>query len=312
MQSIPSDTERRLLEALVQNSRYTPQVIGKLLGKSRNWVSRKIRSLVKSRVIRSYTTIVNPAMVKTARNTILFMKSNPREQDVSKKVLQMEELESLDGVVGEFSLIGFFRFDSEGSFEDLLDRVDNVVASSGSGKYHLAQILTTYKKNGFRIIPNESGDTYISPKEMSLLRIMRYHKPTLEKPYPLSQEAIGKKMNPPMRQPAVSKAINKLLLKRAIVGYSIEVDFGIIGLPVKFFVRMKVSPGTAAETAQKLIEMDAVWDLYRTSEDYSLLATVRTKSIKSFNTFLRELYGIENVIDTHSYVSLEEWSLRSN
>ncbi|MFW9768429.1 MAG: Lrp/AsnC family transcriptional regulator, partial [Candidatus Thorarchaeota archaeon] len=175
-----------------------------------------------------------------------------------------------------------------------------------------AQILTTYKKNGFRIVPNEPGDTYISPKEMSLLRIMRYHKPTSEKPFPLAQEAIGKKMSPLMRQPAVSKAINKLLLKRAIVGYSIEVDFGMIGLPVKFFVRMKVSPGTAAETAQKLIEMDEVWDLYRTSEDYSLLATVRTKSINSFNTFLRDLYGIENIIDTHSSVSLEEWPLRSN
>jgi DNA-binding Lrp family transcriptional regulator len=267
---------------------------------------------VKSGVIRSYTTIVNPARVKTARNTILFIKSNPREQDVSKKVLQMDELESLDGVVGEFSLIGFFRFDSDGSFEDLLDRVDNVVASSGSGKYHLAQILTTYKRNGFRIVPNEPGDTYLSSKEMSLLRIMRHQKPTPEKPFPLTQEAIGKKMKPPMRQPTVSKAINKLLIKRAIVGYSIEIDFSIIGLSVKFFVRMKVSPGTAAETAQKLIEMDEVWDLYRTSEDYSLLATIRTKSIKSFNTFLRKLYQIENIIDTHSYVSLEEWPLHSN
>ncbi|MFX1482761.1 MAG: Lrp/AsnC family transcriptional regulator [Promethearchaeota archaeon] len=307
MQLILSDTEQRLLEALVQNSRYTPAVIGQLLGKSRNWVSRKIKGLVKSGVIRNYTTIMDPAQVKAARDTILFMKSNPRERDVSRKVLQMEELECLDGVAGDSSLVGFFRFDSQGAFEDLLDRVDSVVASSTAGKYNLVQVLTTYKKNRFRIIPHESNSSHLTPKELNLLRIIRRQHATSENPFPLTQEAIGARMSPPMRQPAVSKAIEKLTLKHAIVGYSIDIDFRYIGLPAKFFVRMKVSPGSAAETAQKLVEMDEVWDLYRTSEDYTLLATIRTRSIDSFNSFLRTLYQNENILDTQSYVSLEEW-----
>ncbi|MFW9833572.1 MAG: Lrp/AsnC family transcriptional regulator [Candidatus Thorarchaeota archaeon] len=302
-----SDTEKQLLELLVRHSRATPRLLGQTLGKSRNWVSRAIKKLVSSGVIRSYTTIIDPAKVKTARDTILFIKSNPREKDVSKNVLQMEELESLDGVTGDFSLIGFFRFDSHGSFEDLLDRVDRVVASSSAGKYNLVQILTTYKKNGFKISPHSSNDSFITSKELALLRIMRRQKPTPEKPYPITQEAIGKLMDPPMRQPAVSKALEKLVMKRAIVGYSIDIDFCIIGLSVKFFVRMKVSPGTASETAQRLVEMNEVWDLYRTSEDYSLFATVRTDSIESFNKFLREVYEDKSVIDTQSYISLEDW-----
>ena len=102
MRLILSELEKQLLEVLVQNSRYTPAIIGKTLGKSRNWVSRSIRGLVKKGAIRSYTTIVNPVQVKSARDTILFVKSNPREQDVSKKILQMEELESLDGIAGDF------------------------------------------------------------------------------------------------------------------------------------------------------------------------------------------------------------------
>jgi len=262
---------------------------------------------VKNGVIRSYTTIVDPSQVKAARDTILFMKSNPREQDVSERVLQLDELESLDGIAGEFSLVGFFRFDSPGAFEDLLDRVDNVVAKSGTGKYNLVQILTTYKKNRFKIGPRRPTESYLSPKELELLKTMHRQKPTSEKPFPLSQEAIGKLMKPPMSQPAVSKAIEKLLIKRAIVGYSIDIDFSYIGLPAKFFVRVKVSPGTASETAQELTGMDEVWDLYRTSEDYSLFATVRTESIESFNRFLRNLYKNECVLDTQSYVSLEEW-----
>ena len=312
MHLILSEAEHNLLEILVQNSRYTPAIIGKLLGKSRNWVSRTIKSLVKNGIIRSYTTIMDPAQVEIARDTILFMKSNPREQEVSKKVLQIEELESLDGVAGDFSLIGFFRFDSQGAFEDLLDRVDRVVASSGSGKYNLVQVLTTYKKNRFKIVPRESKGSSLSSREMEVLRIIRRQKPTSEKPFPLTQEAIGRQLTPPMRQPTVSKILEKLTIKRAIVGYSIDIDFRLIGLPVKFFVRMKVLPGTASETAQSLVDMDEVWDLYRTSEDYSLLATVRTGSIDSFNNFLRKLYENECVLDSESYISLEEWFIPVN
>ncbi|MFW9794156.1 MAG: Lrp/AsnC ligand binding domain-containing protein [Candidatus Thorarchaeota archaeon] len=307
MQLILSDTEKKILEALVQNSRYTPAVIGQLLGKSRNWVSRKIRTLVGKGIIRSYTTIVNPTLVKGARDTILFIKSNPRELDVSTKFLGMDELESLDGIAGDFSLVGFFRFDSEGAFEELLDRVDSIVVSSGTGKYNLVQVLTIYKKNRFKTIARESQELHLSPKELALLRIIHRQKPTSEKPFPLTQEAIGKRLNPRMSQPAVSKAIDKLVIKRAIIGYSIDIDFGYIGLPVKFFVRMKVSPGTASETAQKLADMNEVWDLYRTSEDYTLFATVRTESIEAFNRFLRKLYENESVLDTKSYISLEEW-----
>lgn len=307
MQLILSEAEQSLLELLVQNSHFTPSIIGQLLDKSRNWVSRTIKGLVNKGVIRSYTTIVDPAQVKAARDTILFMKSNPREQDVSKKVIQMEELESLDGIAGAFSLIGFFRFDSQGSFEDLLDRVDSVVASSGTGKYNLVQVLTTYKKNRFKMVLSESTESHLSSKTLALLRIIHRQKTTPEKPFPRTQKAIGKLMNPPMHQSAVSKAIEKLTIKRAIIGYSIGVDFSFIGLPVKFFVRMKVAPGTASETAQQLVDIDEVWDLYRTSEDYTLFAIVRTKSVESFNRFLRKLYENENILDTQSNISLEEW-----
>ncbi len=309
MEMMPSDVERHLLEAIVRNSRDTPAILGQSVGKSRNWVSRTIRGFVRRGIIRGYTTIIDPAQVQGARVTVLFMKSNPREQDVSEKLMEIEELESLDGIAGDFSLLGFFRFDRQGAFEDLLDRVDSVVATSGAGKYNLVQVLTIYMKNRFRIIPNDSSESYLSQKELALLRIIYCHKPTLESPFPLTQEEIGSRMNPPLSQPAVSKSIEKLLTKRAIIGYSINTNFSLIGLPVKFFVRIKVSPGTASDIAQKLTSMREVWDLYRTSEDYSLLAMVRTSSVMTFNQFLRRLYESEDVLDTESYISLEEWFL---
>jgi DNA-binding Lrp family transcriptional regulator len=307
MQIMLSEAERLLLSALVQNSRYAPAVLGQIIGKSRNWISRTIKGLVKSGAIRAYTTVIDSAQVQGTRGTILFMKSNPREQNVSSRLMEMEELESLDGIAGDFSLLGFFRFDSPGIFENLLDRVDSLVASSTAGKYNLVQVLATYKKNRFRIASHVSRESYLSQKELALLRIMHRHEPTLDNPFPLTQEEVGKRMSPTLSQPAVSKAIEKLTLKRAIVGYSIITDFGLIGLPVKFFVRIKVAPGTVSDIAQNLADLREVWDLYRTSEDYSLLATVRTNSVVAYNQFLRKLYENQNVIDTESYVSLEEW-----
>jgi len=307
MQIILSEAEKLVLEALVQNSRYSPDLIGQMIGKSRNWVSRTIKGLVKSGVIRGYTTIVNPSLVQGARGTILFMKSNPRESNISQKLMEMEELESLDGVSGDHSLLGFFRYNSQGIFEDLLDRVDRVVASSGTGKYHLVQLLTAYKKDRFRVITLETPQAPLSEKELELIRILYRQKATIENPFPMTQEKIGTLMNPQLSQPAVSKAIDKLLLKRVIVGYSIDLDFSLINLPVKFYIRIKVAPGTVSDIAMKLVENDDVWDLFRTSENYRLLAMVRTDSIGSFNQFLRQLYEDSNVLDTLSYISLEEW-----
>jgi DNA-binding Lrp family transcriptional regulator len=302
-----SHAEMSLLKALVQNSRYTPAVLGQIIGKSRNWISRTIRSFVKNGVIRAYTTVIDPAQVQGTRGTILFMKSNPREQNVSSRLMGMEELESLDGIAGNFSLLGFFRFDSPSIFENLLDSVDRIVASSAAGKYNLVQVLATYKKSRFKITSHNSRESFLSEKELALLRIIYRHEPTIDNPFPLTQEEIGKRMKPPLSQPAVSKSIERLTLKRAVAGYSILTDFGLIGLPVKFFVRIKVAPGTVSNIAQNLADIDEVWDLYRTSEDYSLLATVRTSSVMAFNQFLRQLYQDEDVLDTESYISLEEW-----
>jgi DNA-binding Lrp family transcriptional regulator len=307
MQIILSDDERLLLEALIQNSRYSPGFIGKMMGKSRNWVSRTIKGLATSGVIRAYTTVVNPNLVQGARGTILFMKSNPRELNISEKLLAMEELESLDGISGYHSLLGSFRFDSQGDFEKLLDKVDHVVASSGAGKYNLVQILTAYKKNCFRIVQPSGHRSPLTTKELALLDILYRHEPTNENPFPLTQAKIGELMNPKMSQSAVSKAIDKLTIKRAIVGYSIDIDFNLIHVPLKFFIRIQISPGSANEVVQKLVKDEHVWDLYRTSEDYSLFATIRTRNIESYNQFLRDLYANECVLDTHSYLSLEEW-----
>jgi DNA-binding Lrp family transcriptional regulator len=302
-----TDSEIRLLNVLLTDSRKSLAVLGEKVGKSRNWIGRTIRKLVRERILLAYVTVFDPAQVYAERNTMLLIKTNPRELDVSQGLLEMGELESLDGISGEHSLLGLFRFRGSGTFEKFLDDVDQVVAKSRADKYQLVQVLTTYKTHGFTLRDTPPKAQLVSAKDWELMRTIYRQAPREESPFPLSQSGIGQKMNPCLSQPAVSKAMRRLEGRGAIVGYSVDIRFSNIGLPIKFFLQIKPRAGMIAQTARMVSTMEEVWDLHRTSEDFSLFATVRTDSVDGYNRFLRELYSNENVLDTQSQISLEEW-----
>ena len=147
----------------------------------------------------------------------------------------------------------------------------------------------------------------VSEKDWELMKVIHRQSPTDDNPFPIPQGEIGKRMTPPLSQPAVSKAMQRFQEHGAIVGYSVDIHFKFIGLPIKFFLQIKVKPGTIASTASRISMISEVWDLHRTSEEYSLLATIRAHDINHYNRFMRELYKDNNVLDTHSEISLEEW-----
>ncbi|MHA1909304.1 MAG: Lrp/AsnC family transcriptional regulator [Candidatus Thorarchaeota archaeon] len=306
MQSI-TQSEKLLLDSLIRNSRTPVANLGEEVGKGRNWVSRTVKRLVKQGIIRAYVTVLDPAQVYAERNTILIIKTNPREIGVSEALLKMPELESLDGVSGEHSLLGLFRFRGSGAFQDFLDDIDSAIAKSGSGEYQLVQVLTTYKTQGFRVKKQSERKKTISPKDWDLISVLSRQQPTEDNPFPISQGELGKRMGSSLSQPAVSKAMRRLEERDAIVGYTIEPDFKCYGLPIKFFLQIKTSPGKIAETASDISVWPEIWDLHRTGADYSLFATIRTGSVDEYNSFIRRLYRNENIVDTNSIISLEEW-----
>ena len=301
------DSEKLLLTLLLKNSRSSVATLGEKVGKSRNWVTRSIHKLVRNKVIQAYVTVFDPAQVYAERNTMLLIKTNPRELDVSQGLLKMIELESLDGISGDHSLLGLFRFRGAGTFAQFLDRVDQVVAKSKAEKYQLVQVLTTYKTHGFPLSGRSPEPQLVSSKDWDLMRTIYRQSPTEEHPLPLNQVEIGKRMEPCLSQPAVSKAMRRLEARGAVVGYSVDIRFADIGLPIKFFLQIKPTPGTIAQTAQSISTMSEVWDLHRTSEEFSFFATVRTASVDEYNRFLRRLYENEDILDTQSQISLEEW-----
>ncbi len=301
------ESEKKLLKLLQHDARTSIVTLAERIGKSRNWVARTIKSLVKKRIIRSYTSILDPSQVYVERNTILLLKTNPRELGVSESLLDMPELESLDGVSGNYSLLGLLRFRSSRAFELFLDRIDKIVAGSGARIYNLVQVLTTYKTAGFEIERRGIREGNLSNTDWNLIGVLARYQPTPERPLPLTQREIGERMQPSLSQPAVSKAMRRLEENQTVIGYSIDIDFKHINLPIKFFLQVKAKPGRVAEAAKTMSLMDEVWDLHRVGEDYGLFATVRTCDVESYNRFIRRLYENEDVEDTQSQISLEEW-----
>ncbi len=308
MHSIP-EKQLELLKLLLSNSRLSVSTLAERIGKGRNWVTNNVKRLVEKRVIRSYVTILDPAQVYAERNTITLINTNPRETGVSEALLKMDALESLDGISGEHSLLGLFRFRDASKFEEFLDNIDKVVAGSGSQNYNLVQVLSTYKTHGFSLERATRLSTTIASSDWELMKVLTRFSPTDYHYLPLTQLEIGKKMRPTLSQPAVSKAMRRLEERGAIVGYSIELEFNKIGLPIKFFLEIKPQPGSIADTAKRISHMKEVWALHRVGEDFSLFATVRTKSVDAYNSFLRALYANEDILDTRSQISLEEWLL---
>ncbi len=308
MHDIPT-TEAQLLRVLLTDSRCGIRHIADTIGKSRNWTAHAIRRLVSERVIRSYRIIVDPSLVYVERNTVLRIKTNPREEQLSRALLEMRQLESLDGISGEHSLLALFRFRNAGEFSTFLDDIDRTVAQTRAQSYETVQVLTTYKSHGFVLQPRDAVPQRITDMDWSLLRVITVQRADQEHPFPLTQEQIGSMLEPPMSQPGVSKRLRRLEDAGVIVGYSADIDFSRVGLPIKFFLQVRPRPGTVSSTARYVSTLPEVWDLYRTGEDFSLFATVRTASISEYNAFLRRLYQHPDVIDTRSQVSLEEWDV---
>jgi Lrp/AsnC family leucine-responsive transcriptional regulator len=306
-----TESERALLGLLLKNSRMSHITLGEHTKKGRNWVARTVKKLVKLGVIRSYTAILDPSQVYAERNTILLVKTNPRELGVSEALIGMPELQTLDGISGEHSLLGLFRFRSPMEVEKLLDDVDRVVAKSGAQTYNLVQVLATYKTNGFIVRKTHNSSPSLTAKDWELLSVIRRRIPSYKKPFAPSQEDIGKAMKPQISQPAVSKAMARLESKGAIAGYSLDINYSYVGLPIKLFLQIRPRPGNVATAAKRISQMEQVWDLHRVSDDYSLSANVRVESVTSYNRFIRTLYENEEVLDTQSQISLEEWFIPS-
>jgi DNA-binding Lrp family transcriptional regulator len=296
-----SDVERAVLSLLLEDSSIGVKGLAERLGKSRNYVARLVYGLFERGVLRGYSVVLNPLKILYDRSIFLFVKTNPHEVDIVRGLLGLPEVQVLDGISGEYSLLGLFRFRSPAEFSSFLSGLDRLMVISRFKKYRLVDVLATFKESGF-VIPDSKGGFYnLSEFDWNLLGILRRQVGSM----PYSQTDVAKRLG--VSQPVVSRSISRLRSENVIVGYTANIDFSVVGLGAKFYLEIRVDPRSYLSVARKLCGFSEVWSLYRSGEDYGLMAVIRVRDIKHYNELLLKIFEMEDIIDTYSSVVFQEW-----
>ncbi|MGQ9723125.1 MAG: Lrp/AsnC family transcriptional regulator [Candidatus Jordarchaeum sp.] len=293
--------EEAVLNLLLEDSSLGVKGLAERLGKSRNHVAKVVNRLFERGVLRGYSVVLNPLKILFDRSIFLFVKTNPHEYDIVRGLLDLPQIQSMDGISGEYSLLGVYRFRSPSEFSSFLSGLDRLMMVSRFKKYRLVEILTTFKESGV-VVPDSKTDYYpVSDFDWKLLNILRQQ--TNPMPYP--QTDLAKKLG--VSQPVVSRRISKLRSEDVIIGYTAKVDFSAMGLDAKFYLEIRVDPASYLSVARRLCGFGEVWSLYRTGEEYGLMAVVRVRDVEHYNRFLLKIFEMDDVIDTYSSVVFQEW-----
>jgi len=298
-----------ILEVLRKDCRASLTDIGRGLGFSRFAAKDRIEKLFRDQLILGPTVVIDPSLVGFKRTVFFEFKTNPHEPWLAEFLEKMKECDMLDGITGEYSLLGRFRVADEEHFGRILRRIDDIVTKSFFKKYRVVNVISTFKELS---VPFERKAVPLSLDDVDLmiLRILLNQTRYIKTPQTLSTMQISRLLSDlevKISQPSVFKRLKRLEDQGVILRHTILVNQEKMGFKTKLVVRLKVNPASYDNVARNfLVPMDEITDLYRTGEDYGLVAIIRVRDVSEYNAFLLGLYVSRDVIDTHSTLVLEE------
>jgi DNA-binding Lrp family transcriptional regulator len=293
--------DSQILEILKEDHRKPHTEIAAALKISRNTVNNKINNLIENDIIRNHVILLDPNCF-FEKTIFIEVKTNPHEPWLADNLQSISACETIDGIIGEYSLILKLRILE--NFSTVLNKIDSLMAKSTSKKYQIIDVIHIYKENGY-IFDNLHSKYDLDSKDRALIEILRNQGKKALKHRQIGQRLKNKAVS--ISQPAVSKRIKALSENHLIEKFTIIPDYSTLGIKTKFYVRIKVDPASYnTATLDFLSNHPEISALYRTGENYGLLAIVRTKDIENFNIFLQSLYTDTRIIDTQSTLVLEE------
>jgi DNA-binding Lrp family transcriptional regulator len=273
-------------------------------------VRDRVERLFRAGIILGPTIVVDPAQVGVSRTVFFEFKTNPHEPWLAKMLEKTPSCDLLDGTVGEFSLLARFRLTTDEHFAAVLKRIDDAMGRSYFKKYRVVNAIRIFKESGIAFQAGTAGPKKVDEADIEILRILENQAQNAQSPLPLSTVELSKKLSKlglSISQPAVFNRLSRLEKTGVILGHTLKVDNSKLGLQTKFIVRIKANPNAYDAVAETyLASTPQISDLYRTGEEYGLLATVRVRDASEFNEFLLRLYDSKEIIDTYSTLVLEE------
>lgn len=300
----------RILATLQSDSRASLTQISEKVGLSRFAVKDRVQKLFKHRIILGPTIVVNPLLIGFRRTVFFEFKTNPHEPWLAQLLEKTSECDLLDGIVGEYSLFGRLRLKDDEHFNRILKRIDTTMGESYFKKYRVVNAIRIFKESSVPFGKAEPRIPKLDATDLRILEILLKEANQANSPFSASTMELSRLLRETgvkISQPTVFNRLSRLQRNQAILRHGVRVDYSKLGLHAKFLVRVKTNPSAYDSVAQaSLAPMREISDLYRTGEEYGLLAILRVKDVSEFNSFLLRLYDSKDVIDTYTTLVLEE------
>jgi len=298
-----------ILKMLIEESRTSLTDISKKSGLSRFAVKNRVEKLFNDRIIFGPTVILNPSLAGFRRTVFFELKTNPHEPWLAKLLEKTSSCDLLYGITGEYSLFGRFRMTDDEHFSRVLKKIDDAIAKSFFKKYRVVNAIRIFKEAGVAFKAEETG-LKLDEKDLRILEILLNQAEFVRAPLPVTTVQLSRLLHGfgvKISQPTVFQRLTKLEKNGVIVKNTMRVDWARLGLKTKVMVRIKANPNVYDVVARDfLASLDEITDLYRTGEEYGLLAIVRVFDVSEYNAFLVKLYDSRDVIDTYTTLVLEE------
>ncbi len=237
---------------------------------------------------------------------MLEVKTNPKEPDLVKDLLEIPQLRMLDGIIGDFSLFALFIFKSPEEYYQILNTIDKIMSKSYFKKYQIIDTIKVFKTNGISL--KNSGLRFeLDNIDFNILNILRDGQGLK----PISTYEIRKIFEEQLKieisQSTIHNRIKKLEREGIILNYTVNFMPKKIGYKGKYLLRIKPKdPSKYNELAIKLDMNSNITDLFRIGEQYGLFAIVRVEKIEGYATFIKDLYSSEEIEDTYTNFILDE------
>ncbi len=166
----------------------------------------------------------------------------------------------------------------------------------------MIRVVDIFKENGF--IVEKTPNRIVDERDLAILKQLVYQICSNNRYTPISSLQLASEVK--LSQPTVYKRLQRLEDDRIILGFSVDVDWTRVrGDRISFVVQLKVDFDKINDIASLIASFPEVSSLYRTTEEYPLLALVQVQRVTDFTSFLLKCYEIHSIEDTHSLLLLD-------
>ena len=301
-----------ILKELLKDHRKSLTDLSEKTALSRFAVKNRIKKLFEEGLIVGPTVVLRPFSVGLKRTVFFEFKTNPHEPWLAGMLEKMRSCDILDGITGDYSLFGRFRMFDDAHFSRVLRMVDEAMSKSFFKKYRVVDAIRIYKETGvpFTFKKERESPPSLDEVDLKILDLLLHQTEYVKSSRLLSTVELSRllrRFGVQISQPTVFKRLTRLEEKGVILGHTMMVNWSKLGFNAKFIVRIKVNPNAYRDVARNFLAlMNEITDLYRTGEDYGLLAILRVRDVSEYNSFLLKLYQSKEIIDTYTTLVLEE------